>query len=201
MTEQQDQGQTAPQESTTPQQAKPEQPYFVAKTKDEYERTFGPTRQEGRDALLKKLGFEKPTELENFVTEYRQLQEDAKSETDRERDARLAAEQERDKYRSLADTRLVDSELRIALLNAGVPSDRVAAAAKLVDRDSVQVDNGAVSGLEEAVQSTVDSMPWLMGEATQPTYRAADTTQLPTNNGADPQQQHANFLASLLNGP
>lgn len=60
-----------------------EPPYFVAKTKDEYEATFGPTRQEGRNALLKRLGFEKPEDAEAFVSEYRTIQDATKTDIEK----------------------------------------------------------------------------------------------------------------------
>lgn len=167
----------------------------------------GTARKEGRQALANDLlsraqGAESIDDLIAAWEEKRTIEEATKGETEREREARLVAEQERDKYRSLADTRLVDSELRLALLNAGVPSDRVVAASKLVGREDIKVDNGTVQGLEDAVQATVDSMPWLMadGGATQQTYRAADTSRAPANTD-DPQEAMGSFLNQVLNGP
>lgn len=204
MTEQQSQGQSTPETTSTPgeTQAQTEQTF----SQEEVNRIVGQRVRKAADATRREAatqnGFEDFDTFVSAANAYRESEEAAKSETEREREARLAAEEERDKYRSLADTRLVDSELRIALLNAGVPSDRVVAAAKLVDRDSVQVDNGSVSGLEQAVQATVESMPWLMGEAPQQpqTFRAADTTQVPANQG-DPNTAMSSFLNQVLNGP
>lgn len=167
----------------------------------------GTARKDGRQAAFNELlskaeGAQSIDDLIAAWEEKRTIEEATKGETEREREARLTAEQERDKYRSLADTRLVDSELRLELLNAGVPSDRVKAAAKLVDRDGIKVDNGAVTGLEDAVSTAVDSMPWLMadGGAAQQTYRAADTSPAPVNSG-DPQEAMGSFLNQVLNGP
>lgn len=161
-----------------------DKPYFVAQTKDEYERAFGPTRQEGRDALLKKLGFEKPTELENFVNEYREVQDAAKGETEREKEAREAAEKARDAANQTLNQERINFRLESALRDAGVPSERIADALALASREGLEFnDKGELPGLAAAVTATLEPRPWLKA-GQQQTYTAPDATP-PTPQGLD----------------
>lgn len=165
----------------------------------------GTARKEGRQALANDLlsraqGAQSVDDLVTAWEEKRTIEEATKGETEREREARIAVEQERDEYRALADTRLVDSELRLAFLNAGVPPDRVADAVALVARSSISVDGDSVAGLEDAVKATLEPRSWLTEtqQEVQAPRRAADVSQRTVPASSDPQQQHANFLASLL---
>lgn len=167
----------------------------------------GAARKDGRQAAINELltkagGAQSVEDLVAAWEEKQSIEEATRTETEREKQARLTAEQDRDKFRSLADARLIDSELRLALLNAGVPSDRVKAAAKLVERNDIQVDGDNVQGLEDAVKATVESMPWLLGAETQQeqTFTAPEVPAPPNNQG-DPNQQMGSWLNQILNQP
>jgi hypothetical protein len=183
------QQQGTPQDTATPQeqQSTPQGEETINTTQAELNRMMGQrARRAAETAEQQRLSeFEGASSWDDLKAAWQEkltVEEAIKTEADREREAREAAERERDSLRTLADERLIASELRIALIEKGVPADRVADAAKLVDRDSLSVsDKGEVEGLDEAVKATVESRPWLIEQGTEPTQRrkAPDTTPNP----------------------
>ncbi len=158
---------TAPESQGTQQvQAQPEYKY-TDKDVDKYK---GDARKEARNALLKDLGFEKPDDLKSFVNEYRGVQEAAKDDIER-RDERIQElENHNREVLAKANARVVSSELRSALMAAGVNPDRLKVAARLADTSEVEVkDDGTVDGLDDVVEGVKDEAPELFGEPKPPT--------------------------------
>jgi len=79
------------------------QPYRVIRTQDEWESLFGPTRQEGRDALLNRLGVQDEAEAERLVNEQREIQRQAESEVETAQREKEEAEQEAQRLRDEVD--------------------------------------------------------------------------------------------------
>ena len=142
----------------------------------------GDARGEGREAaindLLKKTGADSIDDVLVAYTEYQGIQEAVTTEADREKERAdklqtklQAAEQRAEKAETLAQDRLVDAEMRSAMLEAGVPPDRVNSALRLAGRDAVKVgEDGTVEGISEAVEALKGSDSYLF-EAPKPTAR------------------------------
>jgi hypothetical protein len=114
----------------------------------------------------------KLTALEEAETE----REKAKlSETERLEAEKAAAIQaaedakaERDKALTAANQRLINAEFKTLARENNVPADRLSAALKLADLDSVTVDeDGNAQGVEDAVKALIEAHPYL-AEKTQP---------------------------------
>lgn len=198
-----EQGQPTPQnaEVDQAQQTQAEERTF---TQADLKKIAANEKREGRNSVLAELGVDDLDGLRQIVTDYRAAEEEAQSDLDRLEKERETLREQVKAANKLADDRLIGAELRSALMGAGVPSDRLKDALALTDRSALAVEkDGTVSGLEDAVQATLEPRPWLADNAEpQAPRRAADVSQRsPQNGSADPQQQHANFLASLLNGP
>lgn len=201
MTEQ-SQGQATSESTTTTEQSQSQEERTF--TQADLKKIAANEKREGRNSVLAELGVDDLDGLKQIVTDYRAAEEEAQSDLDRLEKEREALKEQVKAANKLADDRLIGAELRSALMGAGVPSDRLKDALALTDRSALTVEkDGTVSGLEDAVQATLEPRPWL-AEVSEPQAprRAADVSQRTTQNGSqDPQQQHANFLASLLNGP
>lgn len=142
--------------ATEPQQ---DQPYFVAKTKDEYEATFGPTRVQGKDSyrrgLLEKTGYESEEALIQAAQERREAEDAAKSDLEKEKEAREAAEKTAtDRDQSMASLRK-EYALRDALRDAEINPKRLNFAMDSAKLDKLEISEGKVT--DESLATIVDS--------------------------------------------
>jgi hypothetical protein len=143
------------------------EPYFVAKTKDEYEGIFGPTRIEGRDserkAILEKAQGAKSiddlVEAWNNANELaRQLEGEEVQQIRSDYESKIEAERE-----SAAALRK-EYALKDALRDAGINGERLPLALKVADLDKISIKDGNVQGVEEAVNGVKESSPeWFGG--------------------------------------
>lgn len=173
--------QPTPEESVTTAAEPSPAPAAEAPGKPDYKYTDadldkfkGSARKDGRqaainDLLSKAQGASSIDDLVAAWEEKRTVEEAVKTEAERLQEELNKAQARAQEAEALANTRLMDAELRTQLMAAGVPADRVVAAMRLVERGEIAVDNGTVSGVEEAVSGTLERMPWLLpAEAPEP---------------------------------
>lgn len=73
-------------------------------------------------------------------------------------------EAERDEYKNKYASALIDGQIREAALKAGVSIANVSALLKLVDRNSVKLnDDGTAVGIDESVKATLEAYPVFKG--------------------------------------
>ncbi len=168
MTEnQQTQGQPASDNNDGQQQAQQNQPYFVAQTKEDYERVYGPTRQEGRSSyekwLLEQTGAEKPDDV---IAAYTQAQEVARElEGEQVQQVRTEYEEKLTAERDAGKALRKEYALRDALRDAGINGERLPLALRVADLSTLSVgQDNAVSGLEDAVNGIKEASPEWFGE-------------------------------------
>lgn len=168
----------ADQEQQTPET--PEKGF----TQEDLNKIAAKEKREGQQAaindLLQKTGAESLEEVIAAYSDYQGIQEAVTTEAERAQkeerklqkkvaDANARAEQ----AETLAETRLVDAEMRTALIDAGVPAARVGSALKLLGRDGLSVKDGKVEGHSEAVEALKGSDSYLFEAPTQTVPRTA----------------------------
>lgn len=128
-------------------------------TDDDVNKFKGDARKEERTKLLKLLGVETKEEAEKLVSEYRTIQEATKDDFTK-------LEEERDKEKVRADkaeaekrTILINSELKGALRDAGINAQRLGLALVVADTSAVEINEGAVQGLEGVVEAIKKESP------------------------------------------
>lgn len=121
--------------------------------------------QRAINTLLKKAGAQSVDEILGKYKEHKEYEEKTKSETERLQEQLQQLTQEREQKVAQANKRVIDSELRVALLAAGINPQRVTQAMRQVETGALEVDeNGKVQGLDEAVQSVKESVSeWFGG--------------------------------------
>lgn len=132
----------------------------------------GTARQEGRSAgesaererWVQQLGVKDLKEAKKLITDQRQAQE-GKETDDKEKDEQIRTANERaETAEKLAERRLVDAELKLALIDAGVPKQRISDALTLAPRDGISVGGEAgdkVEGLDKVVDGLKESKAYL----------------------------------------
>lgn len=85
-----------------------------------------------------------------------QLSEQEKVVKDRD-EAKAEAQRERDRANKLA----IDSALREAALEAGIPAKKIKRALRLVERDEITLDGDEVDGAADAIEALLDDIPEL----------------------------------------
>lgn len=180
MTEQA-QEQAAPENTEEPQ-TEPEQARTYSH--EEYQAALNKVgakeKREGRtterQTILEELGFDDLEKLKGVVEAHRLMEEEVQSEAEKlqqqvsEKDAKIAeANEARDNALKLADSRLVDSELKGALIDAGVSAERVRKILNDPEIEKPGVEDGKVSGasLEAYVESAKKEWPELFGAKTE----------------------------------
>ena len=146
-------------------------------------------RNTERAALLEALGVDDLDAAKEMLDDYRYIQEAAKTEDDetqeelekaREETKRLKAEKQ--EALQLADARLVDSELKSALISEGVDAKRVKKILRDPDIEKPSVEDGEVDGVSEYVEAAKKEWPELFS-------RREHVPESPApSNGANPEQ-------------
>ena len=122
-------------------------------------------KREGKaqvEAMAKELGFETADAMKAAAKEKSEADLAAKSDLEKEKAAREKAEAAKKTAMDVANTRLVNAEIKVFAVQAGFidPADAVA----LVDRAGIHVDEqGAVTGAREAVEAMAKIKPHLVG--------------------------------------
>lgn len=167
MTEQaQGEATTAAETQETQSEATQEtQPFFVAQTQADLNKKVGDLRKEVRGAILKDLGVEKLDDLKGIVEDHRAVQQATESEVEALQRQLNEEKTSREQAISKANARVISTELRSALRNAGVPEDRLKFALKNADTSEVEVDDeGNVSGLDGVVETLKEEAAFIFGE-------------------------------------
>lgn len=137
----------------------------------------GQSRQEGRTQaekdLLAKLGVTDIAAAEAAIKASRDAEEAQKSELQKAQDRAVAAEAAAERSDKIATTTLAMTRVEGALRDAGVKADRIPAALRLIDLDSVKIDGTEVSGVSEAVAGLKAVTPEWFGA---PVISAPDAT-------------------------
>ena len=168
----------------------------------------GSARTEARDAyvndLLEKTGAESIDDLLSAHTEYKSLQEKNQTEADKAEQKRVKAEERAQAAEQRYTSTLQTYAVRDALRDAQVNPERLNAAMRLADLSGLEIDKDgkidpdAITAVVTAVQE--ESPEWFGAQQRQ-VVNAPDTggTGLKANT-SDPDLQHGQWLASLLNG-
>lgn len=158
--------------TTTSDSAKPEVPKGYV-SQETVGKAAGKARDEGRKAatneLLSSVGLESADELHAIVQERRQAQEAQATEAEKLSRHLEKTTKERDEQKAELDelyahiaTLTQETALRDAFMTSNIKPERMAAALKLVDMNSLDVnDDGDVVGVEDAVKSVKKQLPEL----------------------------------------
>jgi hypothetical protein len=164
----------------------PQQPYFVAQTKDEFEARYGPTRNEGRQVrekeILEKHGFNSQEEMDAWIETYKTVERETESAVEKaEREAQEAKDanerlaRERDQERDRRHEVLKRAALERALVGKGVRADRIEDATDFALRrqeiaEKLSLDDSEkVAGHEEAADAVKERYAeWFSGTQTEP---------------------------------
>jgi hypothetical protein len=111
-----------------------------------------------RKATLGK--FKDSTEYQNLVTRAQ-----AANEVDELRNKVQRLESEKSGALLRYEAMMISGQLRSEAIRRGIPPDRIDDALLLADKSNVKVnaEDGTIAGTEEAIQSLVESRPWLVG--------------------------------------
>lgn len=139
----------------------------------EFERVGKKMRSEGGEAREKAIADEFGVSLEEakqMIADYREIQVATETETETERKAREKAEGERDEAKQreadalkLADRRFVESEAKIALVEAGVNASRIPKLLSDPDLPTPAVEDEKVTGTEAFVEAAKKEYPEWFG--------------------------------------
>jgi hypothetical protein len=162
---------------------------------------IGNTRQETREAtvrdILQKFGTDSIEPVLEIWQDAKRFEEETKSREEKLEEQLKALQSEREQALQSANQRVITSELRSALTNAGINPERMGAAARIADTSSLEVaDDGTVKGLEDAVKGVKETSPEWFGERQK---RSAPDASVRQNDGT-PQDDAARFLSGLLQG-
>lgn len=124
-------------------------------------------KREGRaqiEALAKEMGFDDAAAMQAAAKAQREAGEKAKTELEKEREARERAEEEKALAIEKANNRLIDAEIKVLAAAAGFAD--ITDAVALVDRTEISVDEeGKVTGVKEAVEALAKAKPHLLGKS------------------------------------
>lgn len=125
--------------------------------------------------FIKELGFEDPDKLRGELQAAKERRDAEMSDLERERARAEAAERDRDEARREAQSTRISQAVIDAAGRAGVPVDRLSAAARLVDISAVEVnEQGQIVGADEAVKAMLDANPFLTANVRQSRGGGAD---------------------------
>lgn len=123
----------------------------------------GETRQKATAAaekkLLESLGVSDLEAAKEALRKQREAEEAAKTEAQRLAEERDAAKAQAEAAMQQAHETLKSAALQGALRDAGINPERIAAAVRLVDRTSLAVENGEVTGVAEAIEALKGESP------------------------------------------
>lgn len=178
-----------PEEQPTTPETTPTASPDAKYTDKDVDKFKGDARREGREAAERQVAETLGVSIEEaktIIAERRQSDEQSKSDLEKANARAAAAEQRAEQAETLAETRLVDAEMRTAMLEAGVPPERVKSALRLAGRDAVKVGKeGAVEGIKESVEALKTSDSYLF-EAPKPTaQRTAPEVDTPAPEPMD----------------
>jgi hypothetical protein len=177
-------------------------------TQEDVNKIAGTRAKEAKQAaineVLQRAGVESLDDVFSYVEEYRALEEATASEADKANERYEKAEAKRKAAEERYTNTLRTFAFRDALRDSGINPERIPGALRLADLDALEVDEGGgVSGLEDAVAAVREASPEWFADAQpeRPARRSPQATRQSAPSATDPETQHANFLASLLNGP
>ncbi len=140
-------------------------------------------KQEGRQQLKEiatELGYDSVEAMQAAAKAAKAAEEANRTELEKEKAKSAALEQNQQAVIERANTRSINSELKVFAVQAGFvdPDDAV----KLVDRAGLAVDdNGEVSGAAEAIKALAEKKPHLLGKQS----RTIGSSTNPGGDGAD----------------
>jgi hypothetical protein len=126
--------------------------------------------------LLKDLGVESADDLKAMAKAQAAADEAAKTDLQKAQEAQQAAERLAASAAAGLEQQLVANAFLAEGLKAGIPAERLGDALALADTSTVEVADGVVSGMAEAVKALVEAKPWVVG--TMPNGK-------PAGSGAD----------------
>lgn len=144
----------------------------------------GDARKEGRQAaerhLAESLGAS-VEEAKKIIADHRVAEEATKTEIEKKDGEIQTLKQRAEQAEALAESRLIDAEMRSALIAGGVPAERVGDALRLAGRDSITVkEDGSVDGLDASVEALKGSSAYLFAAPAPTAPRTApDATRQP----------------------
>jgi hypothetical protein len=143
-------------------------------------------KREGKKArdseLLQQTGYESVEDMLKAATEYRNFQEQQKTEADKAAEKAERAEAARQAAEERYTTTLQTYALRDALRDRGVPSDRLDDALALAKRGKLEVDeDGNITGVGDVVEELLEPRPWLLEaqQETRPARLSPEATRQP----------------------
>jgi len=159
-------GQTPPPASSTP-------PSTAGISQEEVDRIAGQARTEGRSAaekaLLEQLGVSDLDAAKEALRVAKEVEDAKKSETERLQEQIKTLEEEKDRIASGALEALTNSKIELALKDAGIKTERLAAALRLADKSLIKSDGGEIEGVSEVVSGIKNESPeWFGASLTAP---------------------------------
>jgi len=159
-------GQTPPPASSTP-------PATAGISQEEVDRIAGQARTEGRSAaekaLLEQLGVSDLDAAKEALRVAKEVEDAKKSETERLQEQIKTLEEEKDRIASGALEALTNSKIELALKDAGIKTERLAAALRLADKSLIKSDGGEIEGVSEVVSGIKNESPeWFGASLTAP---------------------------------
>ena len=153
---------------------KPKQEEKKSYTQAELDAMFADRAKQGASSavasLLKKLGYEKPEDLEAVVSEGKKSLDEKKTEADKAAEALAKLAKERDEAKTAADAaiakateRVMRAEVIAEAVKQNFRPEAVPDVWLLVDRTKITEDGDTFKGIKEAVEAVAKAKPfWLL---------------------------------------
>ncbi len=152
-------------------------------------------------ALLKQqaeqLGYPSVDAMLQVVRDQKQAAEAAKSEETRLRERLAALEAKLKETEASARARLVEAEVRLTANRLNVRPEALDDLAKLADLAAVEVTDGRVVGVEEALKTLLEAKPYLVQDGSRPTAPNIDATKAGPQRGSVSPEMIQEFAARL----
>ena len=165
-----------------PDVKKPDQPFAIFPDARSFSSRVDREARKQLDEKAQSLGFKDSQEMEKAVKDIKAKADAEKSETEQLKEKNSLLEQEKLDTVEKTNSRLINSDLKVFAVQAGIIDPE--AAALLADRSEITVDDsGAVQGAKEAIDGLVKNKPYLVGKGTKTEVGSASN---PGGDGGNP---------------
>jgi uncharacterized protein involved in type VI secretion and phage assembly len=156
-------GGTTPETTTTPPATETgETPFFVAKTKEEYEANYGAVREKGRLSLAKKYGYDTIEAFDTAMSDYKKRLDGEKTELENATTQATTAQQQAEKLAAENRALKLERAAEKAALEADANPKRVDAILRLraaSDADFDAEGNPSAQAIKSSIEAVLADYP------------------------------------------
>jgi hypothetical protein len=136
-------------------------------------------RKKWESRLLGSLGIDSLDALKKTVSEQKQKQEAEKTELQKAQEQLAAYQAQLIDAQAERDGVLIQMAIANEATKQGIPADRINALLRLMDKNTIVIEEGSVKGVDELVKKTINDNPFLTLVAQVETKQTNGTQRTP----------------------